>query len=218
MNKKLFLGGAFVLVLSALILAQTGNLSISINGKSVPGKTLSSKGQTYVPVSALRAAGIMTSIKNGTLLITYGAAGGANQITALEGGLNEWLFNGIWRFRVTSITPTTDRPGWKLAAELRNGTKLDNVALGGTGFESITLVMADGNPVGIYNITDLDRPVGQGASVVVDLIFYDDDGNGRKPEKLLLKIKPDKPTIDFLKAQGASYTVPDPSFRIKLTP
>ena len=218
MNKKLFLGGAFALPVAALILAQTGNLSISVNGKNVPGKTLSSKGQTYVPVSALRAAGVTTSIKNGTLVISFGAAGGANQITALEGGLNEWLFNGIWRFRVTSVTPTADRPGWKLSAELRNGTKLDNVALGGTGFESITLVMADGNPVGIYNITDLDKPVGQGGSVLVDLIFYDDDGNGRRPEKLLLKIHPDKPTIDFLKRQGASYSVPDPSFRIKLTP
>ena len=216
MKKKLIFGAALALPVAAFVWAQAGNLSIIVNGKSVSGKTLASKGQTYVPVSALRAAGATTTIKNGALVITFGPAGGANQLTALEGGLNEWLFNGIWRFRVTSVTPTADRPGWKLAAELRNGTKLDSVALGGTGFESITLVMADGNPVGIYNITDLDKPVGQGGSVIVDLIFYDDDGNGRKPEKLLLKINPDKPTIDFLKRQGASYSVADPSFRIKL--
>lgn len=219
MKTRMLFGLSGVLVLAALVLAQSGaNLSLVINGKPVSGKTLVSKGQTYVPLSALKAAGATTSIKGGVLSISFGPAGGANQVGALEGGLNDWLFNGIWRFRVTSVEPIADRPGWKVRAELRNGTKLDNVALGGTGFESLKLVMADGNPVGVYNITDIDKPIGQGSSAVVDLIFYDDEGNGRKPDKLILRIQPDKPTVDFLKRQGASYTAADPSFRVKLTP
>ena len=218
MKTRWMLGTTIFLGLAALIWAQSGNLGITVNGKSVPGKTIVSKDQTYVPLSALKAAGATASIQNGILAITFAPAGGANQVGAVEGGLNEWLFNGIWRFRVESVTATEDRPGWKLHAELRNGTKMDNVALGGTGFDSLKLIMADGNPVGVYNITDLDKPLGQGSSAVVDLIFYDDDGNGRKPEKLILRIDPDKPTIDFLKRNGAAYSVGDPSFRVKLTP
>src|SRR5262245_38911749 len=40
--------------LAAFVFAQSGALNLMINGKAVPGKTLVSKGQTYVPVSALK--------------------------------------------------------------------------------------------------------------------------------------------------------------------
>lgn len=219
MNKKLLLAIGVALPVAALVWAQTGSLSISVNGKVIPGKTLATKGQTYVPVSTLRAMGAITSIKNGTLIISLPPAGGANQLGAGEGKMNEWLFNGIWRFRVISLRPLeAERPGWRVAVELRNGSKLDDVALGGTGFEGINLIMADGIALTPYNVTDLDRPLGQAGSASVDLIFYDDDGNGRKAEKLILKIKPDKATADYLRGQGAAYSTPDPSFRIKLSP
>lgn len=218
MNLRFGLGLSAVVAFAAIVWAQSANnLSISVNGKSVAGKTLVSKGQTYIPLSALKAAGATATIQNGTMAIVFApAAGGANQIAAVEGGLNEWLFNGIWRFRVNSVTPTEDRPGWKVSAELRNGTKLDSVQLGGTGFDSLSLVMADGNAVKVYNVTDIDRPVGQGGTIAVDLVFYDDEGNGRKPEKLILRLAPDKATTDFLRSMKVGYTVPDPSFRVKL--
>lgn len=76
--------------------------------------------------------------------------------------------------------------------------------------------MADGNAVKVYNVTDIDRPVGQGGTIAVDLVFYDDEGNGRKPEKLILRLAPDKATTDFLRSMKVGYTVPDPSFRVKL--
>src|SRR5262249_44356633 len=90
---------------AVVALAQTigADLSISINGKSVPGKTIVVKGQTYVPLSSLKAAGATTSVSGDTLSIGLGPAGGANQLGGLEGKLNEWLFNGIWRFRVLSV-------------------------------------------------------------------------------------------------------------------
>lgn len=206
-------------VAGAVAQIANANLSVSVNGKPVPGKTMVVKSETYVPLSALKAAGILATVKDGVLAITLPASGGANQVGALEGGLNDWLFNGIWRFRVTSVIPNDDgRPGWTLHVELRNGTKLDQMALAGSGFDSLSLVMADGNSVAPYNISDLrDKPVGQGALVAVDLVFYDDDGNGRKPEKLLLRLQPDQPTKDYLKTNGAVYSVADPSFRVKLS-
>ena len=218
MNKK----GLTIIALGALAVfaigqAITGNMKLNINGKAVAGQTLVSKGQVYVPLSSLKAAGVTTNAKDGTLFLGLNPAGGANQIQALEGKVGDWLFNGIWRFRVLEVLPNDDgRPGWKVKVELRNGTKLDNIALDGTGWESLTLVMADANALKPYNITDIVRPIGQGASVNVDLIFYDDEGNGRLPEKLIIRINPDTTTRNFLKNQGASYTVGDPSFRVSL--
>lgn len=218
MNKK----GTLLIVmgsLAALAIGQaiTGNMKLNINGKAVAGQTLVSKGQVYVPLSALRSAGVTASAKSGTLFLGLAPAGGANQVQALEGKIGDWLFNGIWRFRVLDVVPNDDgRAGWKVKVELRNGTKLDNVALDGTGYESLTLVMADANALKPYNITDFVRPVGQGSSISVDLIFYDDEGNGRLPEKLIIRISPDSATRTYLKNQGASYTVGDPSFRVSL--
>ena len=53
------------------------------------------------------------------------APGGAKQRQAVEGCLNQWLFDGIWRFRVTKVAPINPdgmRPGYGVAVEVRNGT------------------------------------------------------------------------------------------------
>jgi len=209
-------GAALAAIATAALMAP---MSLVINGKAVEGKTATVDGATYVPLSALKAAGATADVKGNVLSINL-VAGGATQLKGLEGGLNDWLFNGIWRFRATSVTPTDDgRPGWKIHVELRNGTKLDNFALGGSGFDSLSLIMADGNALSVQNIVDISVPgIGQGASISVDLIFYDDEGNGRKPDRLIMRIQPDDATKSFLKNQGASYAVADPSFRINLKP
>lgn len=218
--KRPLLFGLAVLTVAASALAIQANQKLVINGKSVEGKTIVSNGQTYVPVSALKAGGAVVTSKEGTLTITIAAPGGANQLGALEGGLNEWLFNGIWRFRVLAVNPLEgDRPGWKVDVELRNGTTADNMALDGTGFQSVQLVMEDQNIIPApYNITEFNRPVGQGSTIKESLIYFDDEGNGRKPIKMIVRITPDDPTKAFLKRMGAVYSVPDPSFRINLVP
>ncbi len=212
----IFSSGVVVAAIASAFLAP---MSIVINGKPVAGKTTSVDGATYIPLSALKAAGATADVKDNVLSINF-VPGGANQVKALEGGLNDWLFDGVWRFRITSVTPTDDgRPGWKLKAELRNGTKVDNLALAGTGFDSLSLIMADGNAIPVENVSDIRDPgVGQGASINVDLIFHDEDGNGRKPDRLILRMQPDDTTRNFLKNQGASYATGDPSFRIKVAP
>lgn len=217
MHRKLLAVAILAGVTALALAAVAAKLSISINGKAVPGKTTTVNGETYVPLSALKAAGASASIKNGVLAITF-VPGGANQVGALEGKIGDWLFDGVWRFRVASVSPTEDRPGWKIHVELRNGTKFDQLALDGSGFDSLSLVMADGNALSAYNKVDLASVgVGQGAMVNVDLIFYDDDGAGRKPDRLILRITPDAATNAYLKANGAIYATKDPSFRIKLS-
>ena len=208
------------LVSVAVATLVTAPMTLVINGKSVPGKTATIDGATYVPLSALKAAGATADSKATVLRINFPPAGGINQVGAQEGGINDWLFDGIWRFRVTGVAPNDDgRPGWKINVELRNGTTIDNLALDGSGFDSLSLVMADGNSLSPYNIVDIKaKGVGQGGLINVAMIFYDDDGAGRKPEKLILRIQPDNDTKGFLKRQGASYTTADPSFRVNLKP
>ena len=86
-------------------------------------------GKTYVPLSALQSLGIQVSTGSGVTSLTGGkavaaapgtttaastpnnGAGGANQKASVTGCVNEWLFNGVWRMRVTKVEPVTDPPG-----------------------------------------------------------------------------------------------------------
>lgn len=217
MKKMPLFIGATILGATAAFAVQSAT-KIVINGKAVSGTPKVIDKQNYVPVSSLKAAGATVNIANGTMTINFPQSGGAVQLAALEGGMNEWLFNGIWRLRVDSVKPMTgDRPGWLIGVELRNGTTAQNIALDGTGFQNVELVFDDQNSQKQpYNVTEFNRPVGQGSSVRTELMYFDDEGNGRKPIKLIVRITPDQFTKDFLKAQKLGYTVPDPSFRINL--
>lgn len=217
MKKPIAAFGAVAMLAVAAVGFQAAT-KLVINGKAVAGTPQMMKGQSYVPVGALKAAGATVVVANGTMTINFPKEGGSNQLVAVEGGINEWLFNGVWRLRVESVKPMAgDRPGWLISTELRNGTSAQNIALDGTGFQSVELVMDDQNILKApYNITDFNRPVGQGSSIRTVLEYYDDEGNGRKPVKLLVRITPDQFTKDFLKSVKVGYTVPDPSFRINL--
>ena len=116
------------------------------------------------------------------------------------------------------MTPNDDgRPGWKVQIELRNGSKADDLSLSGTGFDSFRLVMADGNALTAYNEVDLTaKGLGQGGSAVLSMLFYDDDGAGRKPDRLIMHIAPDNDTKNYMKRLSVGYTTPDPSFRVNL--
>jgi hypothetical protein len=211
------------LVISAVVIAQSVSYKLLINNKAYSSNAIVVKGETYVPLKALQAAGVRSSLAAGKLsLILPGApsAGGASQVAALEGCVNEWLLNGIWRFRLISITPyqENDHVGWKLRMELRNATKVNGIALSGTGYESFKLAFPDGNTLDPYNVNELTDPaIPPGAGVVSDVIFENTKQVQGEPQKLLLFIRPDAAAIKYLReAVGIAYTVPDPSFRVKL--
>lgn len=209
---------AIAATVSACAIGFQAATRLVINGKEVKEVPKVIGGVTYIPVSALKAAGATVSTASNTMTINFPQSGGSNQLAALEGGIGEWLFNGIWRFRVTAVKPMEgDRPGWLISTELRNGTNAQNIALDGTGFQSVELVMEDQNIIKQpYNLTDFNRPVGQAGTISTDLMYFDDEGGGRKPVKLIVRITPDQFTKDYLKSVKLGYTVPDPSFRINL--
>ncbi|HVT13105.1 MAG TPA: hypothetical protein VHE55_12645 [Fimbriimonadaceae bacterium] len=205
--------------IAAVAFAAQASYRLVINGKPVSGSAIVVKGETYVPLKALQAAGVKASFTDDALQLTLQAAGGANQSGALEGGIDEWLFDGVWRFRVTSVKQIdSDLKGWNVGVELRNGTKADDIALSGTGFESLNLVLSDGTLVPPYNITDIrDAAFAQGAGKTLTLVFNVDDIGNRKPEKLLLLIKPDDDLVKYMRdSMKIAYTTKDPSFRVKL--
>ncbi len=222
MRTRLAIGiSALAIAPASLALAQlAADNKIVVNGKAVQGHAKMIGDQLYIPASALKAAGAAVAVTDTKVTITWSAAGGANQTAALEGGVGDSLFNGIWRIKVESVDAfkEDDRSGWKVKVELRNGSKFDNLSLSGSGFDSLQMYMDDGNPLGVYNSNDLITPgLLQGAPLEVTLVFYDEVG-GRKPDRLILKLEPNAETKSYLHGSGADYSTPNPSFRVNLKP
>ncbi|MBB6015715.1 hypothetical protein ACFP9V_04865 [Deinococcus radiopugnans] len=232
--------GGLALGLTGLALA-AGSYSIIVNGQVATKPAVVMNGETYVPLSALKGLGITGSVKGNTLTLTQKsaasaaptAAGGANQITALEGCINQTLFNGIWRVKVVSLSPIhtadpggPDTPGWAVKLEVRNGTQ-KTTSLMSTGFGASSggsqpaLVLTDGSTLAL-NDSDFLKPwsqdVLQGGVNTFTLRFSYPTGTTEaqaqalKPSKFILQINSDLPPY-----LGVKYSVPDPSLRVQLT-
>ena len=184
--------------------------SIKVNGKSVPGAVLVVEGKSYVPVSALKAAGATVSVTGGVMSIDF-ASGGANQQGGAEGKLGEWLFNGVWRFRVNSVTKQTDPPGWKADVEIRNGTTSNGYAPGGTGWQGITLVLADGTSINARSDAPELRDTGlnQGAGNQQAIVFESDSTS--EPDRIILRFDP-----KGVEGTPLKFNTTEPSFRVHL--
>lgn len=232
--------GALALEMAGVALAAGGYSSV-VNGQATPRSAVVINGETYVPLSPLKGLGITGSLKGTVLTLSQKgngspaspAAGGANQITALEGCLNEPLFNGIWRIRVTSLTQirtpdagSPDIPGWAVTLEVRNGaqkpTSLMETGFGASsGGSQPALVLADGTPLTLDD-NDFLKPWStsllQGGVMKFKLRFSFPRGTteaqaaAQRPSKFILQINPKLPEY-----RGLSYGVPDPSLRVRLT-
>jgi hypothetical protein len=214
-----------------LVLAQTvqRQLNLLLNGRPSSAKAIVVGGQSYVPVSALRELGITVSLSGNTLSLSSQAAGGAGQRASLEGCLNEWLFNGIWRVRATKVERAElekfgliGLASWSVTLEVRNGTNktLEPWRAGWKGTDSITLVFADGSietmdtgpEGGNYNDKIHYAAIPQGATAISTLHFLSDRTD--PPTKLLIEMDPEAPRKD--KEYNLAFSVPNPSLRIKL--
>jgi hypothetical protein len=139
--KRVAIGLALAL-LPAFAIAQKVQqmLTLSINGKALADKALVIGGKTYIPVSSLKQFGFTSDQTSKALSLTIpttSAAGGSNQLAALEGCVNETLFNGVYRFRIVKIeadSSNPDRLTRTLTIELRNGTQ-DTLSPSQAGFD-----------------------------------------------------------------------------------
>ena len=157
------------------------------------------------------------------------ASGGANEKASLEGCIGEQLFNGVWRIKVTKLERITKDEGatlgWALSLELRNGTR-STITPTSTGIESfgtgIVLALNDAStlaldPLEAQKLTYASVPMG--AAVVLKLPYYyaygTKEADIKTPAKFLFQIDPSKMDKD-VRSSGVAYSVPNPSFRIRL--
>ena len=228
MNKfRLVLGS---LALTGLAVAAGLSYKLVVNGQVSSEQAIVVNGKTYVPLGVLKSFGINAILKGDTLTLSnaQGSAGGANQRASLEGCLGEQLFNGVWRVRASKlerISKDGGTPGWGLTLELRNGSKATLIStdagIDGTGqgiqlaFDDATTLKVD--PYDVQKLTYASLP--QGGAVVHQLKFYYPSGTAsdaiKTPTKFLLEVS--AKGIGFTPSQqGVAFTVPNPSFRVRL--
>jgi hypothetical protein len=156
--------------------------------------------------------------------------GGSTQRRAVEGCLNQWLFDGIWRFRVTkveAIDPDGLRPGYGVAVEVRNGTRATlTPVFAGADAQAMQLQLDDGNTLDAKATTSAAliaqkityKELIQAAGVAIELQFLGEAM--AKPESLKKPLKlvfPIDPTMERAHPTQPQYAAGDPSFRVDLT-
>ncbi|WP_309572570.1 hypothetical protein [Deinococcus sp.] len=203
---------AGLLTVGAALAATT--YTIQLNGQAIPGSAIVQNGRTYVSSDALKAAGFGVTVKGNVVMLTS-TAGGANQVSAVAGCVNQTLFNGIWRLKVLDVK--LEGEAYQVKVEVRNGTT-QSLSLIGTGLpfdKNFNLQLEDGNvfPARSGAVDIRDRAFIQGSSYTTTLAF-DTGAPAGKPVKLVVLFNPDD---QYLKSSGLSYSVKDPSFRVDLT-
>jgi hypothetical protein len=202
MKSRIVLIGA--VMLAGVALAQgIKQISLTLAGQNLKLDSVVVQGKTYISLDQLKKQ------------FQTAPAGGANQVAASEGCLNELLFNGVWRFRVQDVTYSEEEKAWMVRVELRNGTKNTIYAVGNgsdTGGQDLSLALASGNTLNIsdgrvYDVQTalLYKNLAPGAGAVATLIFYADTQED-KPAKFLWSMK----------AQNKLSFTKDPAFRVKL--
>lgn len=75
--------------------------------------------------------------------------GGSTQVKAQPGCVNQWLFNGMWRVRVTKVDfrPAADGypNAWDVTMQWANGTTLADLQPASTGKQDLVLAFANGD-------------------------------------------------------------------------
>lgn len=205
---------ALLAALLALPAALAAPVTLTINGQPTTLNTTVMNGKTYILLDDLKKA--------------LTGAGGANQKASVEGCMNEWLFNGIVRMRVTKVEATyQDKgdayPGYAITAEFKNGSnetiRLDDVGMIYNNAASVTFAdgdsWSDSRGGGWQDKTY--AKIQQGAGTVFTFRIYSEqqlqkDQPVPAAQKFLLEVQ-----NKIASGVKARYTVPDPSFRVNLT-
>ncbi|WP_189003163.1 hypothetical protein [Deinococcus roseus] len=218
---------ALLIGLASVALAASGTYKLLVNGTTSKVPALIQNGQVYIPIEILKAVGIPYTVQNG--VVAVGVQGGSTEKTLLEGCLNEWLFNGIWRIKVgnlQAIQKDENTPGWGLDIEVRNGSKMTlnmtDTGVDGAGL-GMHLAFKDATTLGVdpYDVQKLTfKNLPQSATAKQQLKFYypiwTPDSSVEKPVKLLLDIDPARLGYS-VKQAGVAFSTPNPGFRVNLT-
>ena len=143
--------------------------------------------------------------------------------------MNQWMFNGVWRVRVTGFAfhPAGDAiNGWDVTMQWGNGTSMGDVTPGDTRKNDLVLALANGDTMaaldtnrGRFSEGQLDTHTfpASGQFTYTQTFF---SGNtldqNNKPTKLLVTF--DKAGYNqTIRGKKAPYTTSTPNYRIDLT-
>ena len=125
-------------------LAAMAPKALWVNGKKSAKPLIEQGGEIYVPVSALTAAGAEVVVGADRVSVQFVPVKAQNEQEYVEAIIGDWVGNGTWRFRVTSVAKI-DNPfgtgggGFAVDFEVRNaGPAMAQIAYGGV--LSITLL------------------------------------------------------------------------------
>jgi hypothetical protein len=215
-----------LLALGGLALAQTVQraLEIVVNGQKSSAKAIVVQGKTYIPLDVMKSLGVNASVTGNS--VSLGAQGGANQVAALEGCVNETLFNGVMRLKVLKFERLETLPkwegvkGWAVTTEVRNASPM-TISPGDLGVYGATLALKDGTIIDIGKISatsrefygDISNGLPSGGATTLVIRFGDFDSlNDNAPTKLVLTVDPKRAKREV---QGR-FSGSDVSFRVKL--
>lgn len=201
----------YTLALATFASALAAPLTVNLNGKSVTLNTTVISGVPYI-----KAADLQKALAAGNT-----AAGGANQIAATDGCINEWLFNGIWRMRVTKLDIDSNERRYTVTVEVRNGSN-ESFTLSQVGMSygnALMLIFPDGDSVSTGPSDKFERTQMIPGTGFIDVVAFGRPTNAPEnqplpaPQKFMLEVKRSERS-SYMKS---NFTVPDPSFRVDLT-
>ena len=202
--------------------------AVLVNGRVASVSPITQNGELYVPVSALKAAGAQVSIQGREVHIQFlPYQGGANQMAGVEGPVNTWVHNGLWRTRVLRVEPTVDpydpqKPGYNVTMEMRNAS-VKTVSPFLTGVEYPQLFDAGEVALkvdeGAWQTRMQMKEMLQGSGITATIPFYYPHGTATEDVKPAAKfVIPVNTGSGLLRDTGLKYAVKSPAFRIWLTP
>ena len=210
-------GGLLATALVCLVGARlSGDLSLTVNGKASDKPPIVQGGELYVPVSALKMAGAEVIQSGDRVSVVLAPAQVVSQVKGAEGNLDDWLSNGVWRIKVSSV-------------ELANGACMATIEICNisnvttypaiTGFVDVQLYNDKGVRLKLSPASDeawselKSYDYAPGGSMARTLKF--DATAAGTPTTMIVTVAPDADKKAFLKAKGLKY-IAAPSFRIHL--
>lgn len=175
---------------------------------------------------------ILALLLPGPLAAAPQAQGGSTQAGAQSGCMNQWMFNGVWRLRVTNVAfhPAGDAVnGWDVTMQWANGTSMAGIAPVDTMKQDLVLGLANGDTLtatdstrGSLNQQQLDfHTFPASGQFTYTQTFYSGQtlDQNNKPAKLLVTFDVPKYKASHPGSSGKFWKLKTPgyNYRIDLT-
>jgi hypothetical protein len=156
--------------------------------------------------------------------------GGSVQAKAQAGCVNQWMFNGVWRMRVTNVAPIPpgDVSGWNVTMQWGNGTNLAGISPMDTMKQDLVLALQNGDTLtatdstrGNLNQQQLDFHTfpASGQFTYTQMFLQQTADPNNKPVKLLVTFDVAKYKANHPANSGKFWKMKTPAYnyRIDLT-